>query len=183
MKPDNLLIDLHGHLKLTDFGLSRIGLLGRQTRELNLERARTRQRHSPGSRPPSMDSAYLSSPLILSADLLGGSYFSQRIGSGTASQLAPSPYLPTGTPTDDASEGSGSDGAQNFFLRRTGSKLNDSPLQSFATELTTDLRSYAISPGMTPPGEQKFVGTPDYLAPESILGISGDDAGVDWVSA
>lgn len=28
--------------------------------------------------------------------------------------------------------------------------------------------------------QQKFVGTPDYLAPESILGI-GMDAGVDWV--
>lgn len=181
LKPDNLLIDQHGHLKLTDFGLSRIGLLGRQTRDLKIDRARTHQRHSPGSRPPSMDSAYLSSPLMLSADLLGGSYFSQRIGSGPVLQLAPSPYLPTGTPTDDASEGSGSESAQNFYLRRTGNKLSDSPLQSFASELATDLRSYAASPGLTPPGEQKFVGTPDYLAPESILGISGDDVAVDWV--
>ena len=31
LKPDNLLIDQHGHLKLTNFGLSRIGPLGRQT--------------------------------------------------------------------------------------------------------------------------------------------------------
>ena len=36
-----------------------------------------------------------------------------------------------------------------------------------------------------PPGaaaetpQQHFVGTPDYLAPESILGV-GMDAGVDW---
>lgn len=56
----------------------------------------------------------------------------------------------------------------------------DSPLQSFATELTTDLRSHP-TPGGTPPGEQKVVGTPDYLAPETILGLRGDDAAVDWV--
>ena len=187
LKPDNLLIDQHGHLKMTDFGLSRIGLLGRQTRDLNAERPRPRARYSPGSRPPSMDAAYLSSPLLLSADILGGSYFSQRLGSasgpsGTAPSLAPSPLLTTGTPTDDISEGSGSDSLSTFFLRRT--KDRESPVQSFATELTNDLRSYAHSPGVgTPPGEQKFVGTPDYLAPESILGISGDDAVVDWVCA
>ena len=61
--------------------------------------------------------------------------------------------------------------------------MNDSPIQSFASELTNDLRAYNNVAGLgTPPGEQKFVGTPDYLAPESILGISGDDATVDWVS-
>ncbi|KAL5488012.1 RIM15 [Sanghuangporus weigelae] len=184
LKPDNLLIDQHGHLKLTDFGLSRIGLLGRQTRDLNLERARPRTRHSPSSRPPSMDAAYLSSPLLLSADILGGSYFSQRLGTPAAPPLASSPHLSIGTPTDDVSESSGSDSLSGFFLRRTGRTNNgrESPIQSFASELTNDLRSYALTPpGLgTPPGEQKFAGTPDYLAPESILGISGDDAAVDW---
>ncbi|ODQ51010.1 kinase-like protein, partial [Saitoella complicata NRRL Y-17804] len=32
LKPDNFLIDQRGHLKLTDFGLSRMGLIGRQHR-------------------------------------------------------------------------------------------------------------------------------------------------------
>lgn len=81
---------------------------------------------------------------------------------------------------DDVSESSGSDSMSALQARRN--RVNDSPLQSFATELTTDLRSYSNSGGgTTPPGEQKFVGTPDYLAPETILGLGVDDAAVDWV--
>ncbi len=175
LKPDNLLIDQHGHLKLTDFGLSRIGLLGRQTRDQQFSsdrNVRARPRHN--SRPPSIDS-YMSSPL-LAADL-HGSYFSQRTQSNP--RPGSSPYLPL---TDDVSESSGSESIFNFFPRRNGKQLNDSPLQSFATELTTDLRSHpTLTPGGTPPGEQKVVGTPDYLAPETILGLRGDDAAVDWV--
>ncbi|KAK7695966.1 hypothetical protein QCA50_000605 [Cerrena zonata] len=155
LKPDNLLIDQHGHLKLTDFGLSRIGLLGRQTRDGQLSFSATsatkpRARHN--SRPPSIDS-YLASPL-LAADMLAG---------------------------DDYSESSGSESLYNFFPRKNGNnkQASDSPMQSFATDLTNDLRSHP-TPGGTPPGEQKVVGTPDYLAPETILGLRGDDAAVDW---
>lgn len=184
LKPDNLLIDQHGHLKLTDFGLSRIGLLGRQTRDTRRLPERLlggktgRGKRSPGSRPTSFDSTYLSSPL-LSADLQGsGSYFNPRM-SGT---LQP----------EDMSESSGSEGVAHLLWRRGGKpqQPSDSPLQSFVSELTTELRSQntsntTVTPvhtGGTPPGDQKFVGTPDYLAPETILGSSEDDRGVDWVS-
>ncbi|KAG6833905.1 hypothetical protein H0H87_007916 [Tephrocybe sp. NHM501043] len=166
LKPDNLLIDQHGHLKLTDFGLSRIGLLGRQTRENQPGRQLTR--YSSRSRPPSMDSAYLSSPMIHPEG--SASYFPQRTQSATR------PGNPPSAPTDDF-ESSGSESLSGLHSRRSV-KANDSPLQSFATELTTDLRSH--SNGGTPPGEQKVVGTPDYLAPETILGLRGDDAAVDW---
>ncbi|KIK67976.1 hypothetical protein GYMLUDRAFT_1014585 [Collybiopsis luxurians FD-317 M1] len=175
LKPDNLLIDQHGHLKLTDFGLSRIGLLGRQTRESQIGRPYTR--YSSRSRPPSMDSAYLSSPLL--NDLNGGgSYFSQR--TQAVPRFGNSPYISS---TDDIGESSGS---ESVGYPRRSAKTADSPLQSFATELTTDLRSHSHSHSNsnsasgTPPGEQKFVGTPDYLAPETILGLRGDDAAVDW---
>ncbi|KAJ7129508.1 hypothetical protein C8R44DRAFT_776963 [Mycena epipterygia] len=173
LKPDNLLIDQHGHLKLTDFGLSRIGLLGRQTRESQLARPSTR--YGSRSRPPSMDSAYLSSPLIHADYNAGGSYFNQRPQSVPR---GPTPHLPS---TDDVSESSGSESLSGLHLRRAGGKSTESPLQSFATELTTDLRSHSNSQSAgTPPGDQKFVGTPDYLAPETILGLRGDDAAVDW---
>lgn len=69
--------------------------------------------------------------------------------------------------------------------RRNGNtkQLSDSPLQFFATELTNDLRSHPPL-GRTLLTAQKIVGmgTPDYLAPETILGLRGDDAAVDWVS-
>ncbi|KAG2054885.1 hypothetical protein BDR06DRAFT_1047252 [Suillus hirtellus] len=134
LKPDNLLIDQHGHLKLTDFGLRRIGLLGRQTREPMGMGMRDRSRYDSRSRPPSIDSGFLSSPL-LSTEMIGG---------------------------DDASE-SGPESIYSHHSRR--SRAGESPLQSFATELTTDLRSYYSG---------------DYLAPETILGLRGDDAVVDW---
>jgi serine/threonine-protein kinase RIM15 len=168
-------------LKLTDFGLSRIGLLGRQTREN--QTIRTHTRYSSRSRPPSIDSAYLSSPLLHPE--ANGSYFTQRTQS--IPRIGNTPHI---FQTDESSESGGSDFVLGLYGRRHGK--SDSPLQSFATELTTDLRSHSHSHSQshsgsnsasgTPPGEQKFVGTPDYLAPETILGLRGDDAAVDWAS-
>ena len=113
-----------------------------------------RTRYSPHSRPPSsMDAAYLSSPLI-PADLIGGgSYFNQQPTSVYRQRT--NSFLSS---TDDVSESSGSDTFSNFFARRARAQINNSPLQLFATELTTDQRSHS-SPGgsATLGGEQKFV--------------------------
>lgn len=43
-----------------------------------------------------------------------------------------------------------------------------------------DSSASKITPAVSPMKPNKFVGTPDYLSPESILGLS-QDAGVDWV--
>lgn len=148
-------------------------MLGRQTRENQAGRPLTR--YNSRSRPPSMDSAYLSSPLLFADPTSGGSYFNQRTNAVPRVNNSPYQY-----PTDDFGESSGSESVVGLQARRSA-RLSDSPLQSFANELTTDLRSHSNSGGGTPPGEQKFVGTPDYLAPETILGLRGDDAAVDWV--
>jgi len=182
LKPDNLLIDQHGHLKLTDFGLSRIGLLNRQTRDGNfqLERSTAGGRHLPRyspSRPPSIDSASSLASVQFGTD----SYFSMRLHSNSAPHIGGNTPLPTGSAlSDDVSESSGSESLSGLFWKR--GRPGESPLQSFATDLTNDLRSHSSGLG-TPPADQKFVGTPDYLAPESILGIGGDDPVVDWVGS
>ncbi|GJJ07316.1 hypothetical protein Clacol_001517 [Clathrus columnatus] len=171
LKPDNLLIDQHGHLKLTDFGLSRIGLLNRQARDttfhVSRSASRSLARYSP-SRPSSIDAA---SPFTSQVPSVADSYFNMRLNAHSSSHTILGSAL-----SDDVSESSGSESLSGLFWKR--GRPGESPLQSFATDLTTDLRSHS---GIgTPPADQRFVGTPDYLAPESILGISGDDPNVDW---
>jgi serine/threonine-protein kinase RIM15 len=70
------------------------------------------------------------------------------------------------TSADESSEAE-SPGAQPRHARH----------QSFVTRMSSEANTPSVSGGKEPP---KFVGTPDYLAPESILGIGTDDKSVDW---
>lgn len=84
----------------------------------------------------------------------------------TLSGLGHSYFSPGENGSADESSGSESVGAMSEHMRQ----------MSLATKLSHDIQT----PGGGGREVPRFVGTPDYLAPESILGIGTDDRMVDW---
>ncbi|KAG0172634.1 hypothetical protein DFQ28_007650 [Apophysomyces sp. BC1034] len=180
LKPDNLLIDQNGHLKLTDFGLSRIGFLDRRVRdELSADyskggrvlptspapsRSGTPPHHT-GDQPTTSDNTYRHSYFSLLFD-------QARRGSGaSAIEEAPSPMAEISasmTPTSS----SNTPGSH----RRSGM---ETPSNMDTISATNYMHSERSSNKDCPDSRRHAVGTPDYLAPESILG-TGQDSMLDW---
>lgn len=222
LKPDNLLIDQTGHLKLTDFGLSRMGLVGRQKRVLKSpnEPAPDLLRQGPFPRAMSIASSRSASfdfqgngspgstPLITpdtAGSLSQPSYFSLNQG-GLSRQNS---RRASGYRSDSV----GSDTLNTMFRTFSLHEPNENPPPSLPNSLVEEdvpsepgespqlfplqptlssQASYGTPPqqSMMPPlmalfdpedHNRRFVGTPDYLAPETINGVGQDEIS-DWWS-
>ncbi|RCH94362.1 hypothetical protein CU097_013608, partial [Rhizopus azygosporus] len=174
LKPDNLLIDQNGHLKLTDFGLSRIGFLDRRVRD-ELTTTSYHDREQPTSPAPSRSGTPPQSPAEQPTTPTGTvykhSYFSLLFDQGHPSSGTSTPSVINSTANENILNQASPESRNH--RRHLSSALSESLTSSNLkkSEKESKERTSAIP--------RQAVGTPDYLAPESILG-TGQDSMVDW---
>ena len=215
LKPDNLLIESKGHLKLTDFGLSRMGMIGRQKRVLNAK---------PGDAPPDLlkQGPFKRAPSVTSSRSTSFDFHAGNNSPGHTPALTPYPDMsqpsyfslnrensrePSRRTSGHRSDSGDSEALSSMF-RRFSVADGRSPIEEEAAdeEATESPDPYNLQPvpshqshrvetpplqGPMPPpmmalfdpedSNRRFVGTPDYLAPETING-SGQDEMSDWWS-
>lgn len=153
---------MKGHLKLTDFGLSKIGLLGRQ-QDQRTAVVSVGSGPRKASWPVSTGGSVSSSP-----DQAQGPGFSQLAVNSPSHLHRTSQGNVVGNDTNSSDGG---------FLQSTEQRPRrmESPQHPLRR-----LQVVGKDSDSAPHSAKHFVGTPDYLAPESILGFGMDDMAVDW---
>ncbi|KAG0337549.1 hypothetical protein BG004_007604 [Podila humilis] len=139
LKPDNMLVNTEGHIKLTDFGLSRITVPDNDM--FSWQEYKT----------PSLTRRQIARPV-------GG--ISSKSGANKHSEKHHTSSNMTGTSSKHSV---------------SPDRMNSSP--GAPPSVSTTARSVRRHRGSS----KALLGTPDYLAPELLLGI-GHDAAVDWWS-
>ncbi|VUG18420.1 DEBR0S3_10418g1_1 [Brettanomyces bruxellensis] len=203
LKPDNLLIDHSGHVKLTDFGLSRMGLVrrqkGRYCSSSNSSSGSIRcsspaasgEQHSDDRRSLGSVSSLeeLRSP-VGSIKLAHATHGSRGSSYSSGSSLA-TPTSEIDTWHQRKSSNSSLAAAVTLAAASAASanptkKTNTQTLLVFNGKDLPSLRppeitNYALFDPEQSAKSRRFVGTPDYLAPETVAG-RGQDQVSDWWS-
>lgn len=162
LKPDNLVITKHGHIKLIDFGLSRFGVLARTT-ELMLQKVDpVRRTLSPNSSAHRRGSILLTQPDEHSA----------RDDLDTAAQ-------DLGLPVAEHGMGHSQTSNKSTNVANTRGQ----PISGDHSDMAGHRRGGDPDGVLCETGRSDIgvVGTPDYIAPEVILGESPGKH-VDWWS-
>lgn len=208
LKPDNLLINNEGHLKLTDFGLSRMGLVGRQSKQSNKESSLRLETEKVF--PFTQASKNSNEAPITKTSALESPKFSQCLTDPSANQVPDyftlsskqfeRPQLKRSGSNESAAGEAMFNNAMFFDSPRWAARDDESSAASSelsspqtvgedsdqsSGKATPDAPTAdpALSTALFCPGDRskRFVGTPDYLSPETIRG-AGQDEMSDWWS-
>ncbi len=153
LKPDNLLLDSHGHIKLTDFGLSEVGISN-----LRNKAGTVPSRESP--RSPR-----------------GAEIAKQK--QETFNKLCANPVQEVIKSTVDRflQKNLKIERRQSILIAKQS--INDPKRTSFEDKKSEDLMKSSFGEQK---GKQRIIGTPDYIAPEILSGDGSHDNNVDWWS-